>query len=240
MTIRIAMWSGPRNLSTAMMRAFENRPDCAVIDEPFYAAYLATTGACHPMRDDVLAAQSSDWRDIAHRLVGPAPGGKAIFYQKHMTHHMLPEFGRDWMAQCRHAFLIRAPEKVLASYSKRRESVTLDEIGFRQQAELFARQADRLGHAPPVLDADDILTDPPGKLAALCAALGIALSPSMLSWPAGPRSTDGAWAPAWYHAVWNSTGFAAPRESQSPLSPALRGLAQEAGRYYVELEKYKI
>ncbi|HZZ35767.1 MAG TPA: hypothetical protein VFE03_08585, partial [Caulobacteraceae bacterium] len=171
--VRIAMWSGPRNISTAMMRAFENRPDTAVVDEPFYAAFLAQSGVAHPMREAVLAAQPRDWRAVAAFLVGPVPGGRAVFYQKHMTHHMLPGFGLDWMASCRNAFLIRPPDQVLASYTAKRAEVTLEEIGFVRQAELFDREADRLGAAPPVLDAGDVLADPRAALAALCAALGI-------------------------------------------------------------------
>ena len=139
MTVRIAMWSGPRNISTAMMRAFENRPDAAVSDEPFYAAYLAETGLDHPMRDEVLASQPTDWRTVAKAMAGPAPGGATVWYQKHMTHHMLPDFGMDWAGACRSAFLIRAPEAVLASYTVKREQVTLDDIGFVQQRDLFER-----------------------------------------------------------------------------------------------------
>ena len=210
--VRIAMWSGPRNISTAMMRSFENRADTAVVDEPFYAAYLAATGLDHPMRDEVLASQPQDWKRVADALLGPVPGGKAVFYQKHMTHHMLPGFGRDWMARCRNAFLIRAPEHVLASYTQKRADVTLADIGFVQQGELFEREADRIGRAPPVIDAADVLRDPPATLGALCAALDIPFSDRMLSWPPGRRASDGVWAPAWYDAVERSTGFARPRE----------------------------
>ena len=150
--VRIAMWSGPRNISTAMMRAFENRPDTAVVDEPFYAAYLAQTGLDHPMREEVLASQPLDWREVAAAMAGDAPGGCAVFYQKHMTHHMLPGFGLDWARACRNAFLIREPEAVLASYAVKRAEVTLDDIGVVRQHELFARECDRLGAAPPLSD----------------------------------------------------------------------------------------
>ena len=147
--VRIAMWSGPRNISTAMMRSFENRPDAAVVDEPFYAAFLDGTGLDHPMREAVLESQPTDWREAARALEGPIPRGRTVFYQKHMTHHMLPGFGLEWARNCRQAFLIRPPEAVLASYTRKREEVTLEEIGFVQQAELFDREADRLGAAPP-------------------------------------------------------------------------------------------
>ena len=222
--IRIAMWSGPRNISTAMMRAFENRRDTAVVDEPFYAAYLAATGLDHPMRDAVLAAQPTDWRDVRAALLGPVPGDRPIHYQKHMAHHMLPAFGRDWIDRCRNAFLIRAPERVLASYTEKRADVTLEDIGVVQQRELFERACDRLGTAPPVIEAEDVLADPAGMLRRLCQALGIDFSERMLAWPAGPRASDGVWAPAWYDAVIRSTGFTrAARER--PTAPPDTGLA---------------
>jgi len=172
-----------------------------VTDEPFYAAYLAATGLAHPMRDEILASQPTDWRMVADALIGPPPDGKPVWYQKHMTHHMLPEFGREWTDRVINAFLIRAPEAVLASYAMKRADFSLEEIGLPAQAELFDRAADRLGRAPPVVEAEDALADPRGALTLLCAAVGIAFDPAMLSWPPGRRTTDGVWAPAWYQAV---------------------------------------
>jgi len=235
-TIRIAMWSGPRNISTAMMRSFENRPDAAVVDEPFYAAYLAETGLEHPMRDEVLASQPTDWRMVADSMAGEAPAGVHVFYQKHMTHHMLPGFGLDWTKACRNAFLIREPERVLASYVKKRDRPTLADIGVERQAELFDREADRLGRAPPVVEGIDVLRDPRGALGRLCDALDIPFSEAMLAWPAGPRGSDGVWAPAWYDAVERSTGFEAPREDGVPvLDDELRRIADAARPYYERL-----
>lgn len=239
--VRICMWSGPRNLSTAMMRAFGNRPDCAVSDEPFYAAYLAATGIDHPMRAESLASQSQDWRTVAAALTGPAPEGKPVWYQKHMTHHMLPAFGRDWMRACRHAFLIRAPEAVLRSYAQKREAVGLADIGFAQQAEIFAATADRLGAAPPVIDAEDVRAAPGPVLRALCAALGIDFSAAMLRWPPGRRATDGVWAQVWYGAVEKSTGFAPPESAPAETLPdPLRRIAEEARPYYAALARHKL
>jgi hypothetical protein len=246
MTIRIAMWSGPRNLSTAMMRAFENRADCVVSDEPFYAAYLAATGLVHPMQDEVLASQPNDWRDVAAALAGAPPraAGKAdaaLWYQKHMTHHMLPGFGLDWVEGFRHAFLIRAPARVLASYAAKREEVALSDIGLVRQVELFDRFADAAGAAPPVVDSDDLLRDPEGMLRNLCGALGIAFDPAMLSWPSGRRTSDGVWAPAWYASVEASTGFAAPTRADLPSLPEhLRHIADAALPYYERLAVYRI
>lgn len=238
MTVRIAMWSGPRNISTAMMRSFENRSDCQVVDEPFYAAYLAATGLDHPMRDEVLAAQSQNWKDLVADL--DARDGPLI-YEKHMTHHMLPGFGLEWVASRRNAFLIRDPAEVLASYVAKRGQVTLDDIGVVRQRELFEREADRLGHAPPVLRGADVLADPRGVLTALCEALGISFHEAMLTWPAGRRDSDGVWAPAWYDAVERSTGFEAPDQRRyPPLPDELRRIADAARPHYDALAAHRL
>ena len=240
--VRIAMWSGPRNISTAMMRAFENRLDTAVIDEPFYAAYLAATGLDHPMSEAVLAAQPIDPEVVVDTLMGPVPEGRAIFYQKHMTHHMLADFGLDWMAGCRNAFLIRAPEPVLASYAVKRSEVSLADIGLVRQAQLFDREADRLGAPPPVIEGADVLANPRAALTILCAALGIPFDERMLAWPAGPRPTDGVWAPAWYDAVERSTGFEPPRQAATieALDAPLRKIAEAARPYYERLAEHRL
>ena len=232
-TLRIAMWSGPRNLSTALMYAFAARGDCAVTDEPFYAAYLALTGLDHPMREAVLASQPTDPADVD--LTGAAPGGLPLWYQKHMTQHMLPGVPRGWMDTCRHAFLIRHPARVVASYSKKRESPELADLGFLQQAELFDRIAQRWGEAPPVIDSTALRADPEGKLRALCAALGIDWTPRMLHWPDGPKPYDGIWAPVWYHAVHASTGFDGAEGPLPDLPAGYARLAEAALPAYAAL-----
>ena len=238
--VRLAMWSGPRNISTAMMRSFENRPDTSVIDEPFYAVYLKETGAVHPLQAEVLASQPNDWRDVVPTLLGPVPGGHRVFYQKHMTHHMVPAIGRDWIAGLTNAFLIRAPEDVLLSYAQVRGTPTPDEIGVPQQRALFEREADRLGHAPPVIDGGDVLGDPARMLGLLCHAVGIAFLPQMLAWPAGSRPTDGVWAPAWYGAVEKSTGFSAPRKDRVTLPDGLRRVADAVRADYERLAAFRL
>ena len=212
--VRIAMWSGPRNISTAMMRAWENRGDCAVSDEPLYAAYLAATGLDHPARDEVIAAGEVDPARVVAALLGPVPGAQPVWYQKHMTHHLLPGMAREWIHALVNVLLIRDPDEVVASYLKSRATVTPEDIGLPQQARLFDELADRQGHAPPVIDAADFLQAPEAHLRALCAWLGIDFTDRMLHWPSGPRASDGVWAPHWYAAVWQSTGFdpGQPRE----------------------------
>ncbi|MEQ9315940.1 MAG: HAD family hydrolase [Henriciella sp.] len=226
--VRIAMWSGPRNLSTTMMRSFGARPDTACVDEPFYAAYLVASGLTHPMQEEILASQPHDGAEVARQLLGPVPGGKSIFYQKHMTHHMDPAIPRDWMSEVTNVFLIRHPTRVLASYARKMERVDLDVIGIPQQAELFDRVCQIRGEAPPVVDSDDILADPSGMLRALCSAIGIPYTDAMLSWQAGRKPEDGAWAPHWYDAVWQSTGFGEPRAHILGLPSELMDLAEEA------------
>jgi hypothetical protein len=205
--LRLAVWSGPRNISTAMMRSWENRPDCVVVDEPLYAHYLAHTGLEHPGREQVLAAQSTDWREVAAELVGPVPEARSIWYQKHMTHHLLPHIGRDWLRRLTHVFLIRDPREVLLSYIKSRPQVSVEDIGLLQQLELFQWVADASGSAPPVIDAAEFLKAPETQLRRLCTLLGVPFMPQMLHWPAGARSSDGVWAPYWYDAVLRSTSF---------------------------------
>jgi hypothetical protein len=239
--VRIAMWSGPRNISTALMRAFEARGDTAVSDEPFYGAYLARTAVDHPLRDAVIASQPRDPREVAARLTGPAPADKPIWYQKHMTLHLLPQDARDWMSQVQNAFLIRGPKSVLASYARKRGQVTLADIGFVQQRELFDAEADRLGRAPPVVDAADILAQPAQTLERLCVALGIPYTSAMLHWPPGRRATDGVWAPAWYQAVETSTGFeAALPQTHVELPPPLERLAEQAQPHYDALRAHRL
>ena len=207
----IAMWSGPRNISTAMMRAFENRPDCFVSDEPLYGAWLELTGEPHPMRDEIIAAMETDWRKVTEALTGPVPGSRPVWYQKHMTHHLLPEMvRRDWLSKLTHVFLIRDPAAVVASYLNKRDTVSAEDIGVPQQWALYRFVTEELGQDPPVIDSGEFLTDPEAHLRALCEWLEIEFMPQMLAWPPGPRETDGPWAPYWYHNVWNSTGFGSP------------------------------
>lgn len=237
--LRIAMWSGPRNISTALMRAWENRGDCAVSDEPLYAAYLAETRLDHPGRDEIVAHGETDWREVVSALTGPVPGGHPIWYQKHMAHHLLPSMQREWIHQLSNVLLIREPEAVVASYLKSRDQVTPQDIGLPQQERLFDELSERRGEPPIVIDADVFLRSPRTQLQRLCETLDLPFSERMLHWPAGPRASDGIWAPYWYDAVWKSTGFEpyAPRQVQlsgeaarvaqacRPAYERLRGLA---------------
>jgi hypothetical protein len=239
--LRIAMWSGPRNISTAMMRAWENRGDCAVSDEPLYAAYLAATGLDHPGRAEVIAHGDTDAARVAQALsTGPAPGGAAVWYQKHMTHHLRPGMDTRWVRRLVNVFLIREPAQVVASYLKSRDVVAPEDIGLLQQAALFEQEAERLGQAPLVIDADDFLRTPEAYLRALCAHVGLPFTERMLAWPAGPRASDGVWAPYWYEAVWRSTGFEPWRSRSAELEGHALAVAQACRPAYEQLHRARL
>ena len=232
----ISMWSGPRNISTAMMYAFASRKDCVAWDEPFYGGYLKATGLKHPLYQEIIAANECEFGKVAEACMTPA--AKPIFYQKHMTHHMLPEFDRTFIRSLNNAFLIRSPEKVLASYAKKHDEVSLHAIGFVEQAEIFDEVAQHLSHAPPVVDGDIHLHNPRASLTQLCAALRIPFDEAMLSWPKGPKSCDGIWAPHWYNAAWASTGFASASQASEILPDHLKRIAEKARPYYERLKAH--
>ena len=234
MTVRLAMWSGPRNISTALMRAWENRPDCVVVDEPLYAYYLAETRLDHPARDDVIAAGQTDWRAVVDDLTTATPA--PVYYQKHMTHHLIPALPRDWIASLTNVLLIRDPAEVVASYTRSRASVVANDIGLIQQVELY----DQLGGVVPVIDAADFLREPEGYLRWLCAHVGVEFTERMLSWPAGPRDSDGVWAPHWYASVWASTGFEPYRPREVSLTGDALRAADESRPHYERLHAARV
>ena len=240
----IAMWSGPRNLSTAMMRSFGSRPDCRAMDEPFYAAYLAATGLDHPMRDEVIAAGETDPAKVIGQCLAPPEPAFGLVYQKHMTHHMIEGFDLGWIGKVTNVFLIRSPAKVLASYAKKRGEVTPDDIGVTRQRELFERAMRATGEAPPVVDSADILRAPEPMLRALCERLSIPFMPEMLKWPAGRRPEDGVWGDHWYEAVWKSTGFGPPRTDgagdEPELPDHLREIADEVAPDYAYMSQHRL
>jgi Sulfotransferase domain len=232
---RIAMWSGPRAVSTALMRAWENRADTVVIDEPLYGFYLARSGAPHPGRDEVMHTMPTGWREVIDHLTSvPLPAGRAIFYGKHMTHHLLPEVDRGALSSLRHAYLIRDPRQLLASYARVRTEPVLTDLGLEQQVEIFRR------FGGPVVDASDILRQPRQTLEALCAALRVPFDPAMLSWPPGPRDTDGVWARYWYDGVRRSTGFGPYQESAAELPTGLEPLAARCQQFYDEMFAHRL
>jgi len=239
-TIRIAMWSGPRNLSTALMRSFSSRADTFVSDEPFYGAYLKETSDPQPMMDAVMASMDCDWQSVAEAMRRDAPDGSPVWYQKHMSHHMDGPVSIVDFPEHRHAFLIRDPARVAASYANKRTAIRPEHLGTARQREYFEIVADRLGHAPPVIDSADVLADPEGALSRLCAALGIAWDPDMLSWKRGPHAQDGVWGSHWYDAVNASTGFGAPPGPPPALDPEYAAVAEACREDYEALRAHTL
>ena len=238
--LRIAMWSGPRNISTAMMRSFGNRSDTFVTDEPLYAHYLSVTKLPHPGADEVLAHHETDWRGMTSWLTGPIPQDKSIWYQKHMAHHLLPEIDRAWLDKLTHCFLIREPREMVTSLMEFISSPTLRDTGLPQQWELFESVRSRLGSAPPVIDAADVLADPRGTLTRLCERLGIDFADAMLRWPPGRRETDGIWAKHWYAKVEQSTGFGPHQPKPVAIPPALAPLLAKCETIYHRLSEFRL
>ena len=234
------MWSGPRNLSTALMRSFGSRPDTFVSDEPFYGAYLKATGDPQPMAGKVMGSMDCDWHGVARSMTGPCPTGAPVWYQKHMAHHMVGPISHDDLPGLRHAFLIRDPQRVIASYAAKRVAVRPDHLGVERQVEFFEREADRLGRAPPVIDSADILRDPEVMLDRLCQALAIPWDPAMLQWETGIRETDGIWASHWYDAVAASTGFGPPDDSAVKLDDDGQRVADQCRPFYERLAVHRI
>lgn len=238
--LRVAMWSGPRNISTAMMRAWGNRPDTFVCDEPLYAHYLSATGREHRGAAEVIAAGETDVGKVIDYLLGPVPGGRAVFYQKHMSHHLLPHIDRGWVRRLANCFLIREPREVLTSLVKHVPDLTLADTGFPQQAELFDLVREWTGRVPPVLDARDVLNDPRRTLGTLCDALGVAFTDRMLSWPPGPRGTDGVWAKYWYKEVETTTSFRPYRPKDEPVPPDLSDVLRACEAHYEKLYAHRL
>lgn len=236
------MWSGPRNISTAMMRAWGNRPDTFVIDEPFYAFYLGATGKKHPGVDEIIATGETDWRKVVEQCGRrlSAPTGKKIFYQKQMTHHLLPEIDLEWLAGMTNCFLIRDPREVILSYMKKQSDPTLEDLGFVQQADIFNWVRARTRSIPPVIDAGDVLQNPERILRLLCTAVAIEFDESMLSWPPGLRETDGVWARYWYGEVAKSTSFQQYKPREEIVPDRLRELHEQCREHYGRLYEYRL
>lgn len=239
-TKTIAMWSGPRNLSTALMRSFAQRADCQVWDEPFYAAYLVQTGLDHPMRDEIIADGVSDPAQVIRRCTDKPGKPASLFFQKHMTHHMTPNIDLAWMDTVDHAFLIRAPNRVLASYARKRQSITPEDLGYAKQRELFERVCDKRGEAPAVIDSTDLRCAPRQMLEQLCNKIGIGFDPAMLDWKPGPAKEDGVWGRHWYANIWKSTCFAPPDKAAENLPGALQKIHEVVLKDYEFIKKHKI
>lgn len=234
------MWSGPRNISTAMMRSFSSRADCFVSDEPFYGAYLKDTGFNHPMANEIIAAMDCDWSSLTDTLNGDTSDGSAIWYQKHMPSEMVGSVNINDLNSHRHAFLIRDPKRMIASYAKKMEVVSFEDMGLERLHLFFRMEADRLGSPPPVVEGADILDAPGPMLKTLCNALDIPWDTAMLGWERGRCETDGVWAPHWYGRVEQSTGFEGDDHDPVDLPDEYRALYERCRPHYEALLAYKL
>ena len=234
------MWSGPRNISTALMRSWESRSDTFVIDEPFYAHYLSVTNVDHPGRDEIVQSGETDQSVVSKGLISDIDDSCSIYFQKHMTHHMIPSVGREWMKDVVNCFLIRDPKDMILSYTKVNSNLSMHLLGLEEQYELFEYVTKINGRAPPVVDSKDILLNPRKTLRLLCEKIGVVFSEEMLSWSKGVRDTDGIWAKYWYDNVINSTGFNIYRQKDDDVPSKYLGLYDECIKIYDELAKYKI
>jgi hypothetical protein len=234
------MWSPPRTISTALMRSWGNRPDTFVCDEPLYAYFLRSTGLPHPMAEDIIARHDNDWRSVVAWLTGPVPEGRAIFYQKHMAHHFLPEIDRDWLDRVTNCFLIRDPREMLPSYVKKNDMPRLEDTGYPQILDIFEHVRSRTGTVPPVIDSRDVLQSPRRTLESLCAALSVEFTEKMLSWPPGPRDTDGVWAEHWYGEVLATTSFQPYRPKSDPIPAELGEVYAKCDAIYRQLYEHRL
>ena len=240
MTIRIAMWSGPRNISTAMLRSWENRPDTYVCDEPLYAHYLNETGIEHPGRKEVIESGETDWKKVTNELIEKNPENRTIFYQKHMTHHLLPNIERGWMKKLKNCFLIRDPKEVILSYSKTRSEFTIEDIGILQQKEIFDYVVEMEGENPPIIDSKEVLENPKRILKALCKRLEIPFYKQMLKWPKGERDTDGIWGKHWYHNVITTSEFMRHQPKNEILDDCFEEIYEKCIPYYEKMHEMRI
>ncbi len=240
MPTRIAMWSGPRNISTAMMRSWDARPDTTVCDEPLYARYLKLTGADHPARDEIIAHHETELDAILAHLTGPIPDGRDIFYQKHMAHHLLPDDDLDWTLQLTNCILIRDPAEMIASYIKIIADPTPETLALPQQLRLFNHITERSTSPPPIIDARDVLENPGAMLQALCDAINVPFTDAMLTWQPGPRPTDGLWAKHWYANAERSTSFAPYKPKSISIPDHLHATLDACNKIYHHLHAHRL
>ena len=234
------MWSGPRNISTAMMRSFENRKDTVVIDEPFYAYYLNKTGFDHPCKKEVLRSQSKNWNEVVGLITSDLPKNKSIWYQKHMVHHILSFDDIGWVKGFKNCFLIRHPKEVIISYAKKNNINSAYDLGYEQQVNLFKKIKEITGSSPSVFDSKDILSSPKSILQKLCIELDIKFSVKMLNWPKGNRPSDGVWSSHWYKNVVNSDRFMSYKEPLQDLKKEHIDIFKECMYHYNYLNSFKI
>ena len=235
---RLAVWSGPRNISTSLMRSFSNRGDCKVMDEPFYGAYLFKTRKCHPLRDEIIKNMSTNYNEIAKRC-SESNFSEKILYQKQMAHHLCSELDLKFLDRVHNIFLIREPEYVVRSFNEKVENFGLEDIGIKQQLRIFEYLLEKTGRAPFVFSSSDLLAKPEETLRKICKHAGIKFSKKMLSWPKGPHPDDGIWGKIWYHNTNKSTSFISGNSRKVNLTVYQKSIVDQAYPYYQKLDTFR-
>ena len=234
------MWSGPRSISTALMRSFENRPDCYVTDEPFYAHYLHETGEDHPYDSEIILLGETSWDKVTHYITSDIPRGKKVWYQKHMSQHNMQGKDLTWIKKMQNIILIRHPREVILSYIKKYKIRNILQLGYSQQADLFSILKKDKDDVPLIIDAWDVLRNPKGMLIELCTRLDIPFYDKMLSWSTGRRDSDGIWGKHWYGSVEKSTGFKKNVKNNDILPSDLEGIYKDCIEYYQQLYQHRM
>ena len=237
--INLAVWSGPRNISTALMYSFGNRDDFEIIDEPFYGNYLIETGLDHPMREKIILSQPENVTDVIDNLTKDRSIIGKNLYQKHMTHHMVRSVPRGWFDQVNHVFLLRHPARVISSFAKKYNRISEQDIGFKKQVELFLEITER-GLKPIVVNSEDIRKKPEETLTKLCDRINLSFQKSMLYWSKGGQIKDGVWASHWYGSAHKSTGFSGPEDTLPNLKGRNANLAEASMPFYSSLLRFAI
>lgn len=234
----VACWSGPRNISTALMRSWSSRHDTFVTDEPFYAYYLKETKLKHPMYEEIINHYSSNYNQIVSDLISKIPEGKKIWYQKHMAHHILDLTNIEWIANCENCILMRHPKEVISSYTKKNELNSVEDLGYSQQYEIM-KFLKKLNKPYIIIDSSELLKNPEKSLSTWCKKMNIKFYKSMLSWEKGNNIYDGIWWKSWYDNVINTTGFQKFEKKDITIENKYDSIYNESMKYYNYLKENK-
>ena len=235
----VACWSGPRNISTALMRSWSSRKDTFVTDEPFYAYYLKETKLKHPMHREIITKYSSNYNEIIKYLTNKIPDNRKIWYQKHMAHHLLDLNNIEWINNFKNCILLRHPKEVISSFSKKSKLSSVEELGYPQQYEII-RFLKKNNKSYTIIDSSELLKNPEKVLAAWCKKNNIKFDISMLKWEKGNHNNDGIWWESWYDNVIKTTGFQKYEKKDISIENKYDSIYNESMKYYNYLIEEKL
>ena len=233
----LSLWSGPRNVSTALMYSFLQHPAIHVIDEPLYAHYLSKTSVSHPGDKEVLLTMEHDGEKVLKKIVSETKKFQIVFL-KNMAHHWIG-LDSSWLDKYDNIFLIRDPKQMLPSLVNQLPKPILRDTGLKTQVEIYDR-LQKQGKQPIIIDAKYLLKNPKKILRIVFKHLGLPFSTRMLKWPKGPKREDGIWAKYWYHNVHQSEEFTPYYAKKEPFPEHLNELLDECTPYYQYLTKRSI